>query len=329
MAKAAKSKKVGKNKVKRRIRKTGTSRMPVNHPYNTYARLLQDPCDGPTDLAARYRGEAGFVQRFVSDGTMNIGTGHTAGYVLFHPNSGSVVTVSGPGGSTTAVISLSTYALAAASLPGPGAAYLTGAADKLRAYAACVQAYPSAVSITNMTGEFACGVISMSSTFGTWSADSFFTMLAGRGIINKSRVEVKWYPGSLDDRYSQFNVNTTLDPSDTNVIVLAYRGYPASAALSIRLTTVVEWTPKVAIGVAPTQTTSPTLPHDDIIHAIHSKRPGWLHNLSESVGHATGNFVGGVAQDLAKAGRYAAQKGLAKGLSKLESAMFDGALMLL
>lgn len=325
----AKNKMKPKSAPKRSRRRARRSADPaITNGVAKYAALLQDPCNSNIDLEERYRGEQGFVQRFVSDGTINTTAGHTAGFVLFHPNSDTVVSFSAPASNTTLAISLPTYALAGG-IPGPGQSYLTSAADKIRAYAACIQAYPSAVSITNLTGEYAVGVISMSATFGTWSTDSFFTMLSGRGAMTKSRTECKWYPGSLDDRYSGFNANLTIDPTDTNVIVLAYRGYPAAAALSIRLTTVLEWTPRVALGISPTQTTSKPLPHDHVVATLHAHKPTWLHNLGEAFGSAASTFLGGVAHDAAKVGRYLAQRGMAAGVSRLESAVLGGAMALL
>lgn len=313
-----------------RVRRRNADGPPGNfgpHPYATYAQLIQDPCNGPTDLQHRYKGEQGFIQRFVSDGTFNTTAGVTSGFICFHPNSGSVVTFAAPTSSTTTPITLASYVLGGG-VPGPGTSYLAGAADKTRTYAACLQAYPSAVSITNLVGEYAVGCVSMSTTFGTVSADSFFTLLAGRGAMTKKKTEIKWFPGGMDDRYMQYNVNTTIDPSDTNVIVLAYRGYVAAAALSIRLTNVVEWTPKAAIGIAPTQTTTTPLPHDAIIASVHNKNPGWIHNLESDLSTAASGFVGGLAKDVASAGRYAARKGMSYGLSRLENMIIGGSMAL-
>lgn len=292
-----------------------------------YAQLLLDPCNADVSLEKRYRGERGFIQRFVSDGTVNTTAGNTAGFVLFHPNSDAVFTFSAATSGTATTISLGSYILNGA-LPGPGQNYLSTNADKLRAYAACIQAYPSAVSITNLTGEYAVGVISLSATFGTWSTDSFFAMLSGRGAMTKRRTECKWYPGALDDRYSGFNANTSIDATDTNVIVLAYRGYVSGAALSIRLTTVVEWTPRVAMGIAPTQTTSHPLKHDEVVAAIHHKKSSWLHNLGEEFGHAASTFVGGMADDVFKGARYMARRGISEVVANLENAMIGGAMAL-
>lgn len=294
-----------------------------------YAQLLDDPCNGPTDLGHRFSGEIGFVQRFVSDGVLNVPATHTAGLVLFHPNSGTVLAYSITSSSTTQPIAISSFVTNGA-LPGPGAAYLTGAADKVRAYAACVQAFPSAVSITNLTGEYAVGVISLSACFGTYSVDNFFTMLAGRGAMMKRKTEIKWFPGAMDNKYSIYNsVASSVDSSDTNVIALAYRGYPAATALSIRCTNVVEWCPRPAVGIAPTQQTAPELKHNDVVAALHRSRPSWLHNLGESFGHAAGNFVGGLTEDIGKVARYGARRAMSYGVASLENAIGSGLMLTL
>lgn len=294
-----------------------------------YAQLLEDPCNGPTDLGHRFVGEIGFVQRFVSDGVLNVPASHTAGLVLFHPNSGTVLGYSIASSTTTQPINITSFVTNGA-LPGPGAGYLTGTADKVRAYAACVQAFPSAVSITNLTGEYAVGVVSLSACFGTYSVDNFFTMLAGRGAMMKRKTEIKWFPGAMDNKYSVYgSASTSVDTSDTNVIALAYRGYPAATALSVRLTNVVEWCPRPAVGIAPTQQTAPELKHNDVVAALHRSRPSWLHNLGESFGHAAGNFVGGLTEDVGKVVRYGARKAMSYGVASLENAIGSGLMLTL
>lgn len=289
-----------------------------------YARLLKDPCNASTALEAYYPGEKGFVQRFIADIVTNTTAGHTSGVILFHPNSDGLVTVSAAASSGTFVLNAGSYTLSAS----PGQAFLTGAANKTRSLAACVQCFPSAVSVTNMTGEYAMGVISMSSSFGTLSTDNFFNILSNRGNMTKEKAECKWYPGALDDRYSQWNVISAVDTSDTNVIAIAYRGYPAGAALSIRLTNVLEWTPNTSAGLTATNQVSTGVNHNNVVAAMQKQNPHWYHNLT----HEASNLVGGLAHDAGRVVRYGARRALSYGVANLERSLgsaMGGALLAL
>jgi len=315
--------KQSKKAPKRAPRRRGTMRAApgTNHAL-AYAQLLRDPCNASTSLEAYYPGEKGFVQRFIADIVTNTTAGHTSGVILFHPNSDGLATLSAAASSGTFVLNAGSYTLSSS----PGQAFLTGAANKTRSLAACVQCFPSAVSVTNMTGEYAMGVVSMSSTFGTLSTDNFFNILSNRGNMTKEKAECKWYPGALDDRYSQWNVISAVDSSDTNVIAIAYRGYPAGAALSIRFTNVVEWTPNTSAGLTATNQVSTGVNHNNVVAALQKHDPHWYHNLSREAS----NFASGFAQDASKVARYGARRVFSYGLATLERSLgsaMGGALL--
>lgn len=316
-----KSKNASKRAPRRRRMVLGA---PATDHVAAYAQLLRDPCNANTALAAYYPGEKGFVQRFISDISINTTAGHTSGLILFHPNSNGLFTVTAASSASASPINLGSYILGLS----PGQGFLSGAASKTRALAACTQCFPSAVSVTNMTGEYAMGIISMSNTFGTVSVDNFFNILSNRGNMTKEKAECKWFPGAMDDRYVPWNTNTNIDTSDTNVIAVAYRGYPAGAALSVRLTNVIEWTPNTSVGLSATNQVSAGVNHNNVVAAMQRQNPHWYHNLS----HEASNLIGGLAHDAGKVVRYGARRALSYGVASLERSLgsaMGGALLAL
>lgn len=270
---------VGKKK-----KKTNKSQTSHIAQVEKYAQLLFDPCNADYDIDAGYGGEKGFIQRVVGDFTVNAVASQTAGLVVLHPQTGLASTVTVAASGTAFAFALANFSLNPAT---PGGGFLAGVAEKTRAYASCISVFPAAVSLTNITGEFAMGVMSMDTLFSaTQSVDNVFTLLTIRGAIQKVQTDIKWFPGTMDDRYALWNAPLQVDTSDTNVIVLAYRGYPAGLALSCRTTSVVEWTARSAGGLSVTDTTRPALPVANIVAAMHKKYPRWLRNIGDAAGAA-------------------------------------------
>lgn len=279
-----------KQKKQKQARKQGfKSTRGLRPEVRKYLTLINDPCNADYDLDAGYAGEEGTITRFVSDGTINTTAGHTSGFVLYHPGSGAVTAVSGADPATTTVVTLATYALAGP-IPAPGLAFLVGTSAKQRAYAACITAFAAAVAPVNMTGEIAVGNLSIGTTLTTLSPNLLFSMLQHKSALGKQVVDVKWFPGTMDDRYLPWNDNTQLDVSDSNVICIAYRGYPAAAALSVRLTSVLEWTAKSGTGLNVSNTTRPTLPHNNAVAHLHKRVPRWLTSIGDAAGGAVRAF---------------------------------------
>jgi hypothetical protein len=287
-------------------RKRSSRRVVVSSGLTPIQRLLANPCDATP--ISYYGGESGIVQRFVQDFSANTTAGYTCGFVVFIPASNSYLT----GGNA-----LPTAAISPLFFVGPATTFLGASANKTRPLAACITAIPSAVSVTNMTGEVGVAVISSSliSTLSTYSVDGIFQIANQRSVLSKREYDVKWFPGQLDSSYATV-LNTggsagtapLSDPSDNNAILLAWRGYPAATSLSIRLTNVVEWTPVTNIGMAVTST--PTMPHNVQAHAavMSAKKPSWWHTLGE-----------GFKDDAQMVARYAGRKAMSYGLRVAEN----------
>lgn len=329
----AKTKTQNKKQRKTRPRVRRIPRAPAMSHSARYAALLMDPCNADPQLDGAYGGEKGYIQRFVADGTLNTvpsGTA-TSGFIAFHPNGAGVATSYQADPTNNFTISLSSYLLAPTQSPQyPGVAFLAGTAQKQRAIAACASIVPSALSITNMVGEVSVGVISLESTFGTYNVNDLFTLLGAKAALTKKNYEVKWYPGALDDRFSTWNSSVTVDASDTNVIVVAWRGYPSNTALSCRLTGVVEWTPRVKAGLPPSNQVRTEINHNNVVSALQTAKPHWWHNLGDAA-TATTDFIWkhGGKQFAGFTTQLVSQKAAQKVLGYVEGAAMEGALLAL
>lgn len=255
---------------------------PQGTPASGFLSLLQDPCNGPID--SHYGGEKGIVQRFVQDFTLNATPGDTCGYLVFCPAQNVYLRFQRASddlaGSPT-------------STPGPGVPFLNGSARKIRSLAACVTVLPAAVSMTNMTGEIAVGNISWNTieASGTYSVAQVFQLTNTRAVIAKRKYDVKWYPQLMDATYAPYSsggAGSLSDPSDHNAIIIAWRGYPAGAALSFRLTNVIEWTPAHGTGIAATTMPAPAVDHQNLAAMLHRYNPSWWHDVVEHAGQEAG-----------------------------------------
>lgn len=245
---------------------------------SSYQALLADPCNGPVHSA--YGGEAGITQRFVQDFTLNVGAGSTSGYIFFCPAANARLQYEA---------SASTISGTPLSFVGPGGPFLATNASKARSAAACVTVIPAATSYNNLTGEIAAANVGYNTLSTTTSAsvDGVFQLCNSRTVMAKQAYDFKWFPQQLDATYApstspagSFGLS---DPSDHNAILVAWRGYPAGVAVSIRLTTVIEWTPVSNIGIA--TTTMPRTPVDHLkeASALHTQNPHWWTNMFHDV----------------------------------------------
>jgi hypothetical protein len=253
------------------------------------------------------------AQRFVADFTVNGTAGFTSGYMLFTPGANNTL-IAGNASSAVAVAPSVNAAVAAS--------FLGTSASKMRAVAACTTVVPSAVSMTNITGEIGIAIVSANTivTTGTYSADILFQLTQKRACLNKEVYEIKWFPGGLDETYAPLAptaLATLSDPADNNSILLVWRGYPAGVQLSIRLTSVLEWTPGYNIGTAVS-----SIPRDGVdvfkqANALHKANPNWWHKLGAELAH-----------DVSSAARYLGRAGLAKGVQYLSGTVGPALLAL-
>jgi len=306
----AKKKQSQKPKVKRKA-----PRAPRSIGMTAYQRLLHNPCQA--EVLSPYGGEKGFVQRFVQDLTVNAVAGQTAGYITYSPSNNSYVIVN---------VNTSGTAAAPGVFAGPGATYLGANAAKVRGIAACITIIPAATSYNTLTGEIGCFATSSNTLSGiggaTYAPDGVLQLCNTRTVLAKREYEVKWFPGSLDHTYASASGTSgtfvTSEDADVNMIGFVWRGYPSGTPLNVRITTVVEWTPKQALGIAGTSTPGYGINHADQAAALHQAHPGWWNSLA----HNMIEDASAVARNVGRRGMAmlgsAAERAMGSGLQALE-----------
>lgn len=257
-----------------------------------YAALLKDPCGAPL-VTGSYPGEVGMVGRYMSDNTSST---NPCGFAAYYP---AINAADFQSAVTPSTVFAHSWTVAAPF--SPGHTILAAAAAKSRALSACIQALFPNVSITNVTGEICVGCVSADSfNNGNYTVDQLFQLLPQKAIVTRNQYECKFTPGVFDDKFTTYGQLTTVDQSDTNVIIVAYRGLPASALPSFRITSVLEYTARVNSGLVPTgATVSAGINTMSVASAVHKAQPGWWHNL-----------VSEIAQDASMVTRYVGRQAL-------------------
>jgi hypothetical protein len=262
-----------------------------------------------------YDGERGETQKFVSSITINNTAGHTAGMLAMTGATGNGVNVSISASNSPLTLSTTNVGF-------PGAAYLLANAAKTRCKALKLELIPSAASFSTITGEVAAGVTTGTNLLtGTTTVDHLFDIAKAYGPIRREIFASRWMPSGLDHTYSPYNVSPN---EDHNVVFIAYRGWPAGLALTIRMTYVVEYTMRNTIGIPPTGAVSVPLGHAQVVATMQAQDPHWHHSILDDVKEAGR----GVLQDVGKFGRYMARSGMVKIAEKFAGGAISNALVL-
>jgi hypothetical protein len=157
------------------------------------------------------------------------------------------------------------------------------------------------VSMTNMTGELAVGFVDWNTLPAASSAtvNQLFQLCTSRSVLNKQTYEAKWVPGAVDYMYSRQGAGAGATPSNDGVrgLLIAYRGYPAAASLTLRLTSVLEWVPDLGQSLAHNTSPAPGTNYTASVANINSKfGNSWWNNLVSAAGHGAARFASGAVQ---------------------------------
>lgn len=258
-----------RRKPRTRRRVMGTSSL-LQARQIAYAQLLHSPDSGVEVPGGVYDGEKGITQRFVTSVTLANGINQTAGFMAYCPSTGNYLAA---GVGTTASVLSPAFTNSAA----PGAAFLGLNAAKSRGIACKLEIIPSAVSVTNIVGEVCAGVTT-SNTFpsGSYTIDTIFNAAKAYGPIQRKVYTSRWYPSGLDHTYNTYN---SAPNEDHNLVFIAFRNWPATATLQVRVTYVVEYTMKPDLGIPPTGAVSTPVQHAAVIDQLHKSDPHWHHSI--------------------------------------------------
>jgi hypothetical protein len=99
---------------------------------------------------------------------------------------------------------------------------------------------------------------------------------------------VKWVPAAGDEWYSQLGITT--DAAASNAIIVSCTGLPATVGLRVKVTWVVEWTPKVNLGLThdPTSVGASSNGNglDKVLSALKRANPTWWMKAGEFATYA-------------------------------------------
>lgn len=250
-----------------------------------HATLLQRPfVANLPSTPCIYEGEQGTINRFVVDGTVNLGATNTAALYIFHPNTGGVfsIAVNAPSDNLGAIGLQTTLALT------PGFNTLTSVAQKQRTVASALRMTIPGLSLTTIVGEFAFGVASLDTVLNFTTVNSAFQYSQARHNVTRDLHELRWYPGAFDSRYATVIAGANVvalsgtDANDTNAMFFAVRGLPVSTIVGVTTTNVVEWTPRPQSGLSVSGASSAGTNHQHTVDTLHKHSPGWHHTAKQT-----------------------------------------------
>lgn len=267
------------------------------------AKMLMDPCGAPLAPSV-YPGDIGYLGRFNSRFQGGAAAGETVNVMLFKPGNNLTYNIS-----TTALTG--SFTVGWVDTQAPGAGFLNGVGDKCRALGACAVVQPNAAP-SNATGIIYYGNLPASMFAQGKVVDYAAALAACTHQVTVSQalmqpLEVRWSPGTFDDRYSPTSGITSDDDSDRNVICVVTIGLAPATGVSFRLAAIYEWAPTSNSGAAYDGTTVKQSRCDIscVLRNLKRKDPEWWWSLGKKViklgretaiGYYTGGPLGAVAR---------------------------------
>lgn len=278
---------------------------PIDWPALAHARMLLDPC-GADLVPTVYPGDRGYINRFVRNAGISIGGTDTSFIYIVKPGNAL-------GSQTGNALSSGNQTIAFGNGNFPGNNFFSTNAAKQRCAAFCTTIRPTA-SPNNATGTLHFGIVSAAAlpNGAILTADvaaTYCTESVSCSQALMAPLEVRWVPGSFDDRYCPQGV--TDDDSDRNVLIVVGVGFPAGVGFQIRETAIVEWSPKTNLGVTidATSVKPSVCDKDCVVKYLNTRNKDWWWNLGKKAlnitrGAVTGYFSGGVVGALGTAIKY-------------------------
>lgn len=251
-----------------------------------YARLLADPCAAPLVHPVYPGGDAGFLFRADSVGSIGGGATDTSGILHWVPgyvNSSNTELLIGAASGSGANIT------ATASGIGPGKAFLNANAFGARCVAACLKiSYPGAES--GRAGRLHYG----HTQAGTIDSGDVVTVDGVAPLVQHYTrtppeiVEIIWRPGIADTEFNDPNSAASAALRDRkSAITVAWAGLPVNTGLTFHFTAVYEWTPRPTAGVS-TNTSGKNQSNntmDQVLDALTRAGFHWVRNAAGAAGY--------------------------------------------
>lgn len=233
--------KKGNNKNKNKAKAMSTlgnfnSMVATNH-----WRMLRDPCHASLAESA-YAGRSGITSRFVNINTYT-GTSNTAFFSSYAPCPLSRATVLAAD-ATTAITPVFSSDM-------PGAAFITANADCYRIIGCCLGIEYIGTEL-NRSGAVYGGVLPTSVISGgaATTIDTVKVLLGAESRTPDAKtLEILWFPGTDDTHYNKRTDAGNFDDTH-NSIVFCAENLPSGVQLKIRQTVIIEWLPKIGLGMS-------------------------------------------------------------------------------
>lgn len=277
----------------------------LDAPALGHAAMLNDPC-GATLVPSVYPGDIGYTNRFVANSTIGISAGQTC-WLLAIKAGNQATSFSGDS------VPSNPATLAYATGNFPGSAFLAGQASKVRTVAACVTIRPNSAPNT-ATGTIHFGIVSCAALPNAGVLSYEQAVLLCTESVSASQalmapLEVKWVPGSFDDRYNTQGAITD-DDSDRNVLVVVGIGFPPATGVQLRTTGICEWSPRATVGIGydATNVKESVCDKECVLRYLKKRKADWWWNLGTSAykvmsSAVSGYYSGGVIGAMTNTGK--------------------------
>jgi len=272
-----------------RLHRRGTIPRGLDPAAVAHAQMLNDPC-GADLKPTVYPGDRGYLNRFVRNATLGTAVSETSFIYIVKPGNalGHQTGNASSSGSITIAFGNGNF---------PGDSFFSTNAAKQRCAAFCTSIRPNAAPNT-ATGTIHFGIMPAAAVVNgsVKTADQLIqytteSVSAAQALM--APLDIKWVPGSFDDRYCPQGV--TDDDSDRNVLIVVGVGFPAASGVQIRETAIVEWSPKTNLGVAldSTSVKESDCDKDCVIKYLNSRDKDWWWSLGKKALNITKNAVTG------------------------------------
>lgn len=267
----------------------------------SHLNMLVDPCNASLNQSA-YAGRAGITNRFSAISSYTAG-GDSSAIGLFSPAAltFSFNTAAGPGVTVTPVFN---QALA-------GNAFIAANSDAMRVIGFCLNISYLGTELDRKGAIYGGNLPSSAIPAGSGvNVDTAKVLLTSEARTPDRELELRWFPGVQDAEYNKWT-----DPDvfkDThNTLVLCMENLPAGLQVRIRHTVIVEWLPKLSIGMSMTSPVGGSNPPAayEHLHAAVRDTPGFvnaftdgMHSQASKVANAAGQYAVNVAVGAAGAG---------------------------
>lgn len=296
-----KAKKNGTKAVARKGSKprVGTARGRTLDVFATqYARLLQDPCNGPVVHPVYSGAEAGFL--FRAESVLTLGTGATQNSGVFHwtpgyvNSSNSEIVTAGADGASLLI----TMAVNGNS---PGKPFLAANAFGARCVAACVRVvYPGTEQARSGRVHYGHTQASLADAGdASFSVDGYALALQNYTRTPPEAIELIWRPGHADQEFNDPTAASSATLRDRkSALTVAWAGLPNAVGLTFYMTAIYEWTPRPSIGVSsnPTGKNPSVNTLDQVIDAVQATGFKWVSQGAHQLGAGVGvGMIAGMA----------------------------------